>query len=199
MPRRRTGTPGTGRPAPVYLIEVEAQPPVRTRGERVETAVISLRELLDARMPAETILTALENSQLPLILRLNGGYELHAFFRDFLTEKLLAMDGAERKQRLHAQLATLYEALGNWNRMAQPAKAGPSDWLAAVRATDAEDIRRLRADCLALQARLNEERAARTRIEERPSDLRRFLTRRTFWRRRILRVVRKHPERLRAP
>jgi hypothetical protein len=58
------------------------------------------------------------------------------------------------------------EALRNWRRMAEPAKAGPSDWFAAVRATDAEDIRRLRAERFAVQARLNEERPARTRIEE---------------------------------
>jgi anion transporter len=81
---------------------------------------------------AETILTALENSQLPLIRRLNGGYELHAFFRDFLTEKLLAMDGAERKQRLHAQLATLYEALCNWNQAIHQCLEA-KDWSGASR------------------------------------------------------------------
>ena len=45
------------------------------------------------------------------------------------------------------------EALANWTAMAQPADAGPSDWLAAARATDAEDIRRLRAERFTLLAR----------------------------------------------
>jgi anion transporter len=63
---------------------------------------------------AQEFLAALKNSQLPLIRPVNGGFELHGFFRDFLTEKLLAVEGPERKQRLHAQLATLYQALNTW-------------------------------------------------------------------------------------
>jgi hypothetical protein len=55
-------TPGTGRPAPVYLVEVEERTWARPRPPRLETAVISLRELLDARMKAETILTAVETA-----------------------------------------------------------------------------------------------------------------------------------------
>ena len=62
---------------------------------------------------AETFLSSLKSSQLPLIRSFDRGYELHAFFRDFLTKKLLAIDGNETKQRLHAQLATLYEAIND--------------------------------------------------------------------------------------
>jgi len=52
-------------------------------------------------------------SQFPLIRRLeNDKYELHSFFKDFLHEKLLKLDGAETKQRLHAEFAERYEALG---------------------------------------------------------------------------------------
>src|SRR5581483_2319018 len=53
------------------------------------------------------------DSQFPLIRRLDDGkYELHSFFRDFLHEKLLDVDGLEAKQRLHARFAERYEALG---------------------------------------------------------------------------------------
>jgi anion transporter len=65
---------------------------------------------------AEELLAAMETSQLPLIRPIDGGFELHAYFRDFLTEKLLAIEGPEKKQRLHAQLATLYEAAQSWKQ-----------------------------------------------------------------------------------
>jgi anion transporter len=59
----------------------------------------------------------LEKSQFPLIraLELNR-YELHAFFRDFLREKLLKVEGRETKQQLHAQIAARYEALNDWQQ-----------------------------------------------------------------------------------
>ena len=58
-------------------------------------------------------MTEFGDSQSPLIRRLeNGKYELHSFFKDFLREKLLALDGAETKQRFHAEFAERYEALG---------------------------------------------------------------------------------------
>ena len=64
---------------------------------------------------AEKFLATLEKSQLPLIRRTeNGAYELHRFFREFLNAKLLAIEGRQAKHRLHAQLATLYEALKSW-------------------------------------------------------------------------------------
>jgi anion transporter len=60
-------------------------------------------------------LTELGNSQFPLIRHLeNGKYELHSFFRDFLREKLLAVEGTDVRQRLHAQFAENFEALGKW-------------------------------------------------------------------------------------
>ncbi len=59
------------------------------------------------------LVTEFGYSQSPLIRRLeNGKYELHSFFKDFLREKLLALDGAETQQRLHAEYAERYEALG---------------------------------------------------------------------------------------
>src|SRR5687768_17193895 len=59
------------------------------------------------------LVTEFGYSQSPLIRHLeNGRYELHSFFKDFLHEKLLALDGAETRQRLHAEYAERYEALG---------------------------------------------------------------------------------------
>ncbi|MET0583337.1 MAG: SLC13 family permease [Candidatus Binatia bacterium] len=62
---------------------------------------------------ATSLITEFGASQFPLIRRLeNGKYELHSFFKDFLHEKLLAVDGLETKQRLHALFADRYEAIG---------------------------------------------------------------------------------------
>jgi divalent anion:Na+ symporter, DASS family len=59
----------------------------------------------------------LEKSEFPLIRSLEGNrYELHTFFRDFLREKLLKVEGRETEQRLHAQIAAQYEALGDWQQ-----------------------------------------------------------------------------------
>jgi anion transporter len=59
----------------------------------------------------------LEKSEFPLIRSLEGNrYELHAFFRDFLREKLLKAEGNETEQQLHAQIAAQYEALGDWQQ-----------------------------------------------------------------------------------
>ena len=59
----------------------------------------------------------LEKSDFPLIRSLEGNrYELHAFFREFLREKLLKVDGRETEQQLHAQIAAQYEALGDWQQ-----------------------------------------------------------------------------------
>jgi anion transporter len=80
---------------------------------------------------AEEFLAALEKSKLPLIRPVNGGYELHGFFKDFLTEKLLAVEGREGKQRLHAQLATLYEALKGWDQAIHH-RLEAKDWSGAV-------------------------------------------------------------------
>lgn len=66
---------------------------------------------------AQEFLASLEKSQLPLMQALDGGrYELHGFFQDFLREKLLAVEGRQTKQILHAQLSTLYEALKRWDQ-----------------------------------------------------------------------------------
>jgi anion transporter len=66
---------------------------------------------------ARTFVAELEKSDFPLIrsLELNR-YELHAFFRDFLREKFLQIEGREIERQLHAQIAAQYEALGDWQQ-----------------------------------------------------------------------------------
>jgi anion transporter len=66
---------------------------------------------------ARRFVADLENSDFPLIRALESNrYELHTFFRDFLKEKLLQVEGRETEQQLHAQIATQYEALGEWQQ-----------------------------------------------------------------------------------
>ncbi len=42
-------------------------------------------------------LATLEASQLPLLRRVDGGYQLHGFFREFLTERLIDSEGRENR------------------------------------------------------------------------------------------------------
>jgi anion transporter len=66
---------------------------------------------------AKTFVADLEKSDFPLIRSLEGNrYELHAFFRDFLREKLLQVEGRETERQLHAQIAAQYDALGDWQQ-----------------------------------------------------------------------------------
>ena len=63
---------------------------------------------------AAQYLAALEASQLPLVRRVASGYQLHGYFREFLTERLIESEGQERPRQLHGELAARYQALGNW-------------------------------------------------------------------------------------
>jgi CRP-like cAMP-binding protein len=81
---------------------------------------------------AAAFIADLENSELPLMKRVDGGYELHGFFREFLTEKLLGIEGAEKKQQLHVEFAALYEAENNWERAIHQ-RLEAKDWPGASR------------------------------------------------------------------
>jgi anion transporter len=81
---------------------------------------------------ASGYLAALEASQLPLIRRVDNHFELHGFFREFLTAKLLESEGAENKLRLHADFAARYEALGDWPA-ALDQRMAAKDWANAGR------------------------------------------------------------------
>jgi len=79
------------------------------------------------------LVTELGNSQFPLIRHLGEGkYELHSFFRDFLREKLLTIDGAEAQQRLHALFAERFEGIGDWQQAMHHA-VQCQDWPTVVR------------------------------------------------------------------
>jgi anion transporter len=89
-------------------------------------------ELFPKGQPAHLV-TELGDSQFPLIRRLEDGkYELHSFFRDFLREKLSAVEGEETTQRLHAAFAERYEALGDV-REAIHHRVEAQDWSNAIR------------------------------------------------------------------
>ena len=84
------------------------------------------------------LLAELGSSQFPLIRHLeNSKYELHSFFRDFLREKLLAVEGADARQRLHARFAENYEAIGNWQEAIHHAVES-QDWPTVTRLLTSE-------------------------------------------------------------
>src|SRR6185312_7451905 len=79
------------------------------------------------------LIVELGDGQFPLIRRLeNDKYELHSFFRDFLREKLNAVEGEEMIGRLHARFAERYEALGDL-REAIHHRVEAQDWSNAIR------------------------------------------------------------------
>jgi anion transporter len=104
------------------------------------------RDTLAAIIPDEAptgLLTELANTQFPLIRRLeNHRYELHSFFKDFLREKLIAVEGAEAIQQLHAQFAARYEAIGMWQEAIHHALQ-IQDWRAVIKLLAADDGPRL--------------------------------------------------------
>src|SRR5262249_30392528 len=79
------------------------------------------------------LLSDLGDSQFPLIRKLGQGkYELHSFFKDFLHEKLITIDGPEIKRQLHVQFAERFDVLGDSQQALQHAAQG-QDWPAVIR------------------------------------------------------------------
>ncbi len=79
------------------------------------------------------LITDLGNSRFPLIRHLgHGKFELHSFFKDFLHEKLISVDGAETKKQLHAEFAERFEALGDYQQALHHAVQG-QDWPTVIR------------------------------------------------------------------
>ena len=73
----------------------------------------SLAELFE-KDEVTHLVAELGDSQFPLIRRLeNDKYEFHTFFKDFLHEKLLSVDGLEASKRMHTLFAERYEALSD--------------------------------------------------------------------------------------
>jgi anion transporter len=74
------------------------------------------------------VLADLHKSQSPLVRYLgNDRIEFHSFFKDFLHDKLLNIDGGETKQRLHGHFAKRYAAIGDWQQAIHHAAQVP-DW-----------------------------------------------------------------------
>jgi anion transporter len=66
---------------------------------------------------ADGFLTDLENSLFPLVRVLDGNkYELRDYFREFLKEQLLEVEGKEEERQLHSQIAEQYEMLGDFEQ-----------------------------------------------------------------------------------
>ena len=102
----------------------------------------TLGQLFSTEAPA-MLLTELADRQFPLIRRReNGAYELHSFFRDFLRDKLQAIDGIEAIERFHAEFARRYEALGDRQQAIHHA-VQIQDWPTAIRLLTADDGHRL--------------------------------------------------------
>jgi anion transporter len=65
----------------------------------------------------KSCLAELEKNQFRLVRRLDGTkYELHGYFKDFLREKLLELEGERGKVALHRRIGTAYESLGDWRQ-----------------------------------------------------------------------------------
>ncbi|HZD40897.1 MAG TPA: SLC13 family permease, partial [Terriglobales bacterium] len=102
----------------------------------------TLTQLFSIEAPA-ILLTELAASQFPLIRPLKEDrYELHSFFKDFLREKLLAVDGSEAMRELHARFAARYEAAGDWQEAIYHA-AQIQDWPMVTRLLLADNGHRL--------------------------------------------------------
>ena len=91
------------------------------------------------------MLADLSKSQSPLVRHLgNDRIEFHSFFKDFLHEKLLAIDGGETKQRLHGNFAKRYAAIGDWQQAIHHAAQVP-DWPEVIKLVKAQSKEALTA------------------------------------------------------
>ena len=114
----------------------------------------TLEELFPGSGP-NGLLRELDDSQFPLIRRLkDGGYDLHVFFRDFLREKLLAVEGAGAIEELHREFAARYEALGNWRQAIHHAEQ-IQDWAMVVRLLKSGGAKQLVDSALSVKSALD--------------------------------------------
>ena len=91
------------------------------------------------------VLADLSKSQSPLVRHLgNDRIEFHSFFKDFLHEKLLTIDGGETKQRLHGHFAKRYAAIGDWQQAIHHAAEVP-DWPEVIKIVKAQSKEALTA------------------------------------------------------
>lgn len=87
--------------------------------------------LLETARAGEYLAT-LANSQLALLRPVENGYELHEFFKQFLIEKLLEIEGLDGKTKLHLRFAEIYER-ENDREQAVHQRLEAKDWRSASR------------------------------------------------------------------
>ena len=91
------------------------------------------------------VLAELTKNPSPLVRHLGAErIEFHSFFKDFLHEKLLAIDGGEIKQQLHGTFAKRYAAMGDWQQAIHHAAEVP-DWPEAIKLLKAQSKETLNA------------------------------------------------------
>ena len=84
------------------------------------------------------VLADLSKSQSPLVRHLGADrIEFHSFFKDFLHDKLLAIDGGEIKQQLHSTFAKRYAAMSDWQQAIHHAAEVP-DWPEVIKVVKAQ-------------------------------------------------------------
>ncbi len=94
---------------------------------------------------ASRIHADLSKSQSPLV-RHHGDDQVtfHSFFKDFLHDKLLAVDGSDIKQQLHGTFAKRYAAIGDWQQAIHHATEVP-DWPEVIKLVKAQSKETLTA------------------------------------------------------
>ncbi|HYJ14363.1 MAG TPA: cyclic nucleotide-binding domain-containing protein, partial [Candidatus Limnocylindria bacterium] len=91
------------------------------------------------------VLAELTKSQSPLVRHLDADrIEFHSFFKDFLHDKLLAIDGGEVKQQLHGTFAKRYAQMGDWQQAIHHAAEVP-DWPEVIKLLKAQTTESLKA------------------------------------------------------
>lgn len=91
------------------------------------------------------VITDLSKGQSPLVRHVGDDrIEFHSFFKDFLHDKLLTIDGSETKQRLHGHFAKRYAAIGDWQQAVNHAAEVP-DWPEVIKIIKAQSKEALSA------------------------------------------------------
>lgn len=104
----------------------------------------SVEQLFQSKSMAKLV-ADLTKGQSPLVRHLGQErIEFHSFFKDFLHDKLLSVDGGDTKQRLHGNFAKRYAALGDWRQAMHHAAEVP-DWPEAIKILKAQSPETLTA------------------------------------------------------
>ncbi len=104
----------------------------------------TVEQLFQSKSIAKVV-ADLSKGQSPLVRHLgNERIEFHSFFKDFLHEKLLTVDGSDVQQQLHGNFAKRYAALGDWQQAVHHAAEVP-DWPEVIKHLKAQSQETLMA------------------------------------------------------